>query len=329
MSEQVKMPLMEFRNNVGEVLGRHGFLIVIAACFAFFAFYTDSFLNPDNLLNIVSGSSILLLLALGMTLIVALGGIDLSIGIAFDFGAAFAIVAMKDYDLAWYLAVLIGLAGGMLVGLMNALLVVKFSISPFLATLGTFFIGSSVQRVFTNGGGPISYRQLPQGYRDLGVGTFFGVPSVIVIAVVVLVIYYIVLERSIFGKRIHAIGLQRRAALIAGIKVDKFVALGFVFAGATCAIGGIIGSATLRMFTPLAGYSYLMGAIAAVFIGASVHPRGRPNVFGTMIAVFFLGMIANGLNLMGLDFNLKDALSGIILVGALTLAVVQTRLAKH
>ena len=85
-------------------------------------------------------------------------------------------------------------------------------------------------------------------------------------------------------------------------------------------------SANLRMFTPLAGNAYLMDAIAATFIGASIHPHGRPNVLGTLVGVLFLGMIANGLNLMGLDFNVKAALSGIILVAALALAVAQKRL---
>lgn len=304
---------------------RYGFLIIIALFFAFFALYTGSFLNPSNLVNIVEGSSILLILALGMTLIVALGGIDLSVGIAFDMGAAFAIVAMKEYDIVWYVAVLIGLVGGGLVGLLNAFLVVKLSVSPFLATLGTFFIGSSVQRIFTNGGGPISHRRVDQEYRNLAVGDVFGIPTEIVIAAVVLIIYFVVLERSVFGKRIHAIGLQKKAALISGIKVNRYVALCFILAAATCAIGGIIGSANLRMFTPLAGFSYLLDAIAAVFIGASIHPHGRPNVPGTLIGVLFLGMVANGLNLMGLDFNTKDALSGLILVGALAIAVGQKK----
>lgn len=305
---------------------RFGFLIIIAAFFAFFALYTDSFLNPNNLLNIVEGSSILLILALGMTLVVALGGIDLSVGIAFDFGAAFAIVALKEYNVTWYAAVLIGISGGALIGLLNAFLVVKLAVSPFLATLGTFFIGSSVQRIFTNGGGPISFRRVPQEYRDLAIGNVYGIPSEVIIAAAVLIIYFVFLERSIFGKRIHAIGLQQSAALVAGIKVKKYIAIGFIIAAATCAIGGIIGSANLRMFTPLAGYSYLLDAIAAVFIGASIHPQGRPNVPGTLVGVLFLGMIANGLNLMGLDFNTKDALSGLILVGALALAVAQKRL---
>lgn len=305
---------------------RYGFLIIIAAFFAFFSLYTDSFLNSSNLMNIVEGSAILLILALGMTMIVTMGGIDLSVGIAMDFGAAFAIVAMKDYQLVWYLAVLCGIAGGGIIGLLNAFLVVKLKVSPFMATLGTFFIGSSVQRIFTNGGGPISFRRVAQEYRDLAVGDIAGIPTEVVIAMVVLAVYFVLLERSIFGKRMHAIGLQQSAALVAGIKVRQYLFFGFVFASATCAIGGIIGSANLRMFTPLAGYSYLLDAIAAVFIGASIHPQGRPNVPGTLVGVLFLGIVANGLNLMGLDFNTKDALSGIILVGALALAVTQKRL---
>jgi len=310
-----------FKSSTVDFLRQFGFLLIIAAVFAFFSIYATNFLTGVNLLNIVEGSSILLILALGMTYIVALGGIDLSIGIAFDFGAAFAIVALKNYDMVWYFSVLIGIFGGLLVGLLNAFLVVKLSVSPFMATLGTFFIGSSVQRIFTNGGGPISHRRAPQEFRDLAIGKIAGIPTEIVIASVVLFIYYLFLEKSIFGKRIHAIGMQREAALVAGINVNRYLFFGFVLAGATCAIGGVIGSANLRMFSPLAGYSYLLDAIAAVFIGASLNKYGRPSVSGTLVGVLFLGVIANGLNLMGLNFNTKDALAGIILVVILALAV--------
>lgn len=307
------------------VFARFGLLVIIVMFFAFFSFSSNVFLTFDNQLNIVEASAIVLILALGMTLVVAMGGIDLSIGIAFDFGAAFAVVALKDFGIAWYLACLIGIMGGALIGLLNAFLIVKLKISPFMATLGTFFVGSSVERVFTNGGGPISFRRMPQEYRDLAVGDVFGIPTEVVIAAVVLIVYFVLLERSIFGKRIHAIGLQTDAANVAGIPVRRYMFIAFILASATCAIGGLIGSANIRMFTPLAGFSYLLDAIAAVFIGAAIHPKGRPNVLGTLVGVLFLGMIGNGLNLMGLDFNLKAALSGLILVGTLTLAVAQQR----
>ncbi|GAB5510491.1 MAG: ABC transporter permease [Hyphomicrobiales bacterium] len=310
---------------IKSTFARFGLLIIIAVFFVFFSIWSPVFLTFNNQLNIIEGSAILLILALGMTLIVSMGGIDLSVGIALDFGAAFAVVALKEYDAAWYIACLVGIGAGASVGLLNAILVVGLRVSPFMATLGTFFIGSSVQRIFTNGGGPISHRRMPQEYRDLAVGDIGGIPTEVVIAIVVLILYFIFLERSILGKRIHAIGLQKEAANVAGIPVRRYMFIAFILAAATCAIGGLIGSANIRMFTPLAGYAYLLDAIAAVFIGAAIHPKGRPNVLGTLVGVLFLGMIGNGLNLMGLNFNLKDALSGIILVGALTLAVAQKK----
>lgn len=306
-------------------LARHGFLAIIAVCFVGFAVANPSFVGTANLVNILSGAVIPLVVGLGMTLVVALGAIDLSVGVALDFGSAFAIVLLKDYGAPWYLAVLAGIAGGALVGLANASLIVRLRIGPFLATLGTFFIGGSLQRIFTHGGGPISYRRLPPEYYDIAVGEVFGIPVRLLIAATLLIAYFLLLERSTFGKKIHAIGLQNRAARVAGLPVGRIVAIGFILAGATAAVGGLVASANLRMFTPLAGNAYLMDAIAAVFIGASMHRDRRPNVLGTLTGVLFLSMVANGLNLMGLDFNLKDALSGLILVAALALSITQHR----
>lgn len=304
---------------------RYGFVAVFAAFVVFFGVRTDAFLNPSNLVNILEGNAVLLIAALAMTLVVASGGIDLSIGIAIDFGGWFAIIGMRDLDLTWAAALLFGVVAGAMIGLLNATLVVRLRISPFLATLGTFFIGSSVQQIYTSGGGQVPFREMPDSYRSLSTGDVLGVPTEILIAAVVLLLYYVLLERSVHGKRIHAMGLQTSAASVAGIRVSRYLAFVFVFAAATVALSGIILTAGLRQFTPLSGFSYLLDSIAAVFIGASIHPQRRPNVPGTLVGVLFLGVVANGLNLMGLDFNLRDALEGIILVGALALAFTQRR----
>lgn len=174
-------------------------------------------------------------------------------------GAAFAVVALKEYDAGWLVSCLVGVLGGVSVGLLNAVLIVGLKISPFMATLGTFFIGSSVQRFFTDSGG-ISFRRMPQEYRDLAVGNVLGIQTEIVIAAVVLVIYFILLERSILGKRVYAIGLQETAANFAAIPVRRYTFVAFVLASATCAIVGLIGSANIRMFTPLSGL-ILVGAM--------------------------------------------------------------------
>lgn len=307
-------------------LSQYGFIGVFVGFILFFALKVDAFLNGSNLVNVLEGNAVLLIAALAMTLVVAAGGIDLSIGIAIDFGGWIAIIAMMNYDLPWTAALLVGVIAGAAVGLLNAFLVVCLGVSAFLATLGTLFIGGSIQRIYTNGGGDVSFREMPEAYRRLATGEVFGIPTEIVIAVLVLGVYFVLLERSTHGKRIHAIGLQPTAGSIAGIRVNRYLVFVFIFASATAAISGIILTAGIPRFTPLSGFAYLLDAIAAVFIGASMHPQQRPNVPGTLIGVLFLGVVGNGLNLMGLDANLRDALEGLILVGALVLAVTQRRL---
>ncbi len=299
---------------------RYGFLVILLAFLVFFSLQNPIFLTLGNWGNLLQGSAVLLIVALAMTLVVTAGGIDLSVGVALDFGAAFALVALKVYGLPWQAAVLAALAGGALVGLVNAVLIIHCRIKPFLATLGTWFIGSSIERIYTEGGGPIAYRRMAPQYHELAVGDLWGIPVPIVIVAVLWFAYYLLFERTIAGKRIHAMGVNAPAALIAGVNVRRTMFWLLIVTSVTCAIGGVVLSANLRQFTPLAGQAYLMDAIAAVFIGTAFHAQGRPNVSGTLIGVLFLGMIANGLNLMGLNFIVKDALSGVILVLALALS---------
>ncbi|MGR6771413.1 ABC transporter permease [Pectobacterium brasiliense] len=308
---------------------RYGFLVILLAFLVFFSLQNPIFLTLGNWGNLLQGSAVLLIVALAMTLVVTAGGIDLSVGVALDFGAAFALVALKVYGLPWQAAVLAALAGGALIGLLNAVLIIHCRIKPFLATLGTWFIGSSIERIYTEGGGPIAYRRMAPQYHDLAVGDLWGVPVPIVIVAVLWLAYYLLFERTIAGKRIHAMGLNAPAALIAGVNVRRTMFWLLIVTSVTCAIGGVVLSANLRQFTPLAGQAYLMDAIAAVFIGTAFHAQGRPNVAGTLIGVLFLGMIANGLNLMGLNFIVKDALSGVILVLALALSFLQGRLRQR
>nr|WP_240350696.1 ABC transporter permease [Pectobacterium brasiliense] len=308
---------------------RYGFLVILLAFLVFFSLQNPIFLTLGNWGNLLQGSAVLLIVALAMTLVVTAGGIDLSVGVALDFGAAFALVALKVYGLPWQAAVLAALAGGALIGLLNAVLIIHCRIKPFLATLGTWFIGSSIERIYTEGGGPIAYRRMAPQYHDLAVGDLWGIPVPIVIVAVLWLAYYLFFERTIAGKRIHAMGLNAPAALIAGVNVRRTMFWLLIVTSVTCAIGGVVLSANLRQFTPLAGQAYLMDAIAAVFIGTAFHAQGRPNVAGTLIGVLFLGMIANGLNLMGLNFIVKDALSGVILVLALALSFLQGRLRQR
>ena len=221
-------------------LSRAGFGVITLLAIALFGWANPVFLTFDNWANLLQGSAILLIVAMAMTLIVSAGAIDLSVGVALDFGAAFALVALKTWHLPWQAAVGCALLGGVIIGLLNAFLILVCQIRPFLATLGTWFIASSAERIYT--------------------------------------------------------------------------------------VGGVILSANLRQFTPLAGQAYLMDAIAAVFIGTAFNRLGRVSIAGTLGGVLFLAIIDNGLNLMGLNYLVKDALVGVILVVALALSFWQARL---
>ncbi|MFT4230507.1 MAG: ABC transporter permease [Microbacterium sp.] len=308
---------------------RYGFLTAFAALFIFFAVTAEAFLRPSNLLNVLDASAILVLVALGMTLVVTSGGIDLSAAVALDFGAWFSIIALSVFGLPWPIAVLAGILGGALIGALNALLIVGLGVTPFLATLGTFFIGRSLQQIGTSGGASISYRAAPEGFVALGSGSFLSVPVPVLIAAAITIGYAIALHRQATGVRIDAMGLQDRAAVVAGLRTRRDRTLVYIVAAATCALGGVLLCAGLRLYTPLAGFGYQLDAIAAVFIGASMHPRSRPNVPGTIVGVLFLGVLANGLDLLGIDFNLKAALQGVVLLVALALAYTVSQQARR
>lgn len=310
-------------------LTRFAFVGAFAVLFAIFAMASSNFLSPGNLSNVVEGSVVLLLVALAMTLVVASGGIDLSVAVALDFGAWFSLAAMLNFDAPWPIAILAGMAGGAVVGSLNAFLIVRLGVTPFLATLGTLFIGRSVQQIGTGGGGNVNFRAAPDEFRWFAQGEFFGIPADVIVGAVVLLIYFIILERSVYGVRVHAMGMQDAAARVAGLRTNRYRVAVYVAAGVTAALGGVLLSAGLRIFTPLAGFAYLLNAIAAVFIGASMHPRQRPNVPGTLVGVLFLGVLGNGLDIMGLDFNVKAALQGIVLVIALASAAVVSRLSSE
>lgn len=308
---------------------KYAFLLAFVAMVVFFSQRSDAFLGASNLMNIAKASVVVLLIALALTMVISSGGIDLSVGIALDFGARFVILAMAQWGLPWPLALLAGLFGGALVGGLNALLIVGLGVTPFLATLGTFFIGRSIQQIGTGGGANVNFRQAPEGFQSLAQGDTLGVPHILMIGLLVLVIFYVVMELSTHGRRIHALGIQNSAARVAGSNTRRHRAVVFIVSGTTAAIGGILLSSGLRIYTPPAGFDYLLDGIASVFIGASLHRDGRPNVPGTLIGVLFLTTLGTGLDILGIDFNLKAALKGVVLVLAITVAMlVSSRLPR-
>ncbi|WP_299997205.1 ABC transporter permease [uncultured Cedecea sp.] len=305
------------------------FALVTLAFILLFSWSNPVFLTLGNWSNLLQGSAILLIVALAMTLIVSAGAIDLSVGVAIDFGAMMALIALKTWHLPWEMAVMCALLGGMTIGLVNAFLIIVCRIKPFLATLGTWFIASSVERIYTDGGGAIAMRRMAPEYHNLAVGDVLGIPVPVIIVLVIWLAAWLLTERTLFGKQVRAVGQNSEASRIAGIADKRTLFWVLVIASTLCAVGGIILSANLRQFTPLAGQSYLMDSIAAVFIGTAFNRQGRASMSGTLGGVLFLAIVNNGLNLMGLNYLVKDALVGIILVVALAVSFWQARLRQQ
>jgi len=316
-------------SNLRAWLSRLCFALVTLAFILLFSWSNPVFLTLGNWSNLLQGSAILLIVALAMTLVVSAGAIDLSVGVAIDFGAMMALIALKTWHLPWETAVMFALMGGMAIGLVNAFLILVCRIKPFLATLGTWYIASSIQRIYTDGGGAIAMRRMASEYHNLAVGDVWGIPIPVIIVLVIWLAAWLLTERTLFGKQVRAVGQNSEASRIAGIADKRTLFWVLVIASTLCAVGGIILSANLRQFTPLAGQSYLMDSIAAVFIGTAFNRQGRVSMSGTLGGVLFLAIVNNGLNLMGLNYLVKDALVGIILVVALAVSFWQARLRQQ
>ena len=306
-------------------LRRSAVLIGFIALCIFFSLFAPSFATPGNALNIVSQGVILTFCAMAMTLVITAGGIDLSIGVSFDFAAMVAVTLLVA-KVPWPVALAAGLAVGTSVGVFNALMIVKLGISPFLATLGMLFIGQSVQKIVTTGGAPIYVAVMDPAYRFLGSGKLFGfLPFSVVLAAIVVVVMFVLIERMTHGRRWRALGAQPEAARIAGIAVDLYGSSAYIVAAFVSAMAGIVLSASLSSYVPISGGSYLMDAIGATFIGSAVDPEGRPNVRGTLLGVLFLGVLSNGLNLIGINFYWQAVARGVLILLALVLGALNRR----
>jgi ribose transport system permease protein len=283
--------------------------------FALFATLAPGFLTATNLVSVLINNFVLLaIVSIAMTVVVASGGIDLSVGAAIDF-ASFAFVSLVLAGQSVALAALAGLAAGALVGVFNAILIAGVGISPFLATLGTLFVGRSIQQLLTNGGNPVYLPPagVPEAFRFLGHGNLFGVSVSLIVAIVVIVVAWAILSGTRFGRVVVSSGIQASVVRYSGIRLSRHVAATYVLAAFVAAVAGLIITSTVTVYIPSSGNAFLLNAIGATFIGTTLDSRGRPNVPGTVLGVLLLSIVANGLLLSGLNFYWQQVGTGLLI----------------
>ena len=286
-----------------------------------FALQAPGFLSAGNLQSLVLNNFVLLaIVAIGMTYAVAAGGIDLSVGTALDF-ASFSFVVLLNGGHGWAVAATGALAAALLVGLVNAGLIAGLRISPFLATLGTLFIGTSAQQLLSDGGQPI---YISQGLKPELTGL---TPLLVVVGLALF--YGLALARGRLGRELLAQGTQPLLAYYSGLSVRRIVTTTVLAAALACGVAGILLSSTVSAYVPLSGNAFLLNAIGAVFIGTTLNRQGRANIPGTLLGVLFINVIANGLLLIGWNFYWQQVATGVLIFVVLAFSFISRRIAQN
>lgn len=276
-------------------------------------FVSDRFLSFDNLANIGRQVSINAIIATGMTLVIITGGIDLSVGavmtLAMTFGAG-AMLAGAPVPAAIALALLTGLGCGAL----NGVLIAYARLPAIIVTLATMEIPRGIALLYT-GGYPLT--GLPADFAGLGRGEVFGLHVPTMVMLVVVVLAFLFLTRSVPGRAFYALGGNEEAARLAGVPVKRYKLLAYSLSGFTAALAGVVLASRLMSGQPNAGIGFELDAIAAVVLGGAAINGGRGSIIGTLIGAVTLGVLNNGLNLMSVSPYLQKVLKGVIILLAI------------
>jgi ribose transport system permease protein len=283
--------------------------IILVLLFVFFSITVgDLFLNAQNLHNIVRQTSLDIPLALALTVVLIAGGIDISIGSVLSMAAA---ITMKMQPQGTYLAVFLALVFGMIIGAINGLLVTKGKIVPFIATLGTMTLVRGMMLTYTM---QASVSGKDEFFTFWGDGSIGWIPTPFIIVLVISIVLYIVLKYSQFGRNLYAIGGNPEAAFLAGIRVDRYKFFAFVISGFLSAVAGVLLASRLNSSTPHIGLDSANWAIAAAIMGGASMAGGRGNVLGSVFGVFSIGILVNGMNLIGVDTYYQIGIRALILL---------------
>lgn len=290
---------------VSGLVRQAGVLMALVLLVIVSAVLSDRFLTLPNLLNVLRQVSIVGILAVGMTFVVLTKGIDLSVGSLL--GVSVVIIAALLETQSAAVAIPLGLGAAMALGLVNGLGVALAGIPPFIMTLGMLSFARGLGFIFTRGT-PIPI--LDEGFYDLGNGYLLGIPNPTWIFVAVLLASGAVLALTPFGRSVYAIGSNEDAARLSGVPVRVYTVLVYVISGIVSGIAGLVYASQLSVGTPIAGQGYELDAIAAVVVGGTSLFGGRGSVGGTLIGTLIIGVLANILNLTGVDPFVQQLFKG-------------------
>lgn len=315
------------------LLKRHGGLIGMAAIIlTFWVLLPDTFMTAQNWLNISQQVSMLLVVAATMTVVMAMGDFDLSVG---AMASLSGIVAATLFTAGWPVpaALAAALTVGLIGGLINGLLISLVGILPFVATLATLTVFSGAAFMVSDGR-TIFGADIPEGFSQFARGGLplwtegervIRLPNLTLVALAVTSIAWVTLEQTTYGRRLYAIGGNRDAARLAGVRVTALRLSAYLFTGAGAAVAGLMYAARVASANPTQGDGLMLTAIAAVFLGMTLTENNQPRVLATLAGVVILGVLDNGLTQKNVDSYVREVLIGLIIIAAVGMSALGRR----
>ncbi|MCA9886203.1 MAG: ABC transporter permease [Anaerolineae bacterium] len=328
---------------IGKILVSMRAFIALFLLLGYFAIVNDSFLTQSNLVILTKQVAINAILGIGMTFVILTGGIDLSVGsivglagmvagALINEGLILEIFGIVIYFNVW-IVIAITLIVGMFIGLVNGVIITRFNVAPFIATLGILYVARGLALLSANGAtfpnlvGSVELGNT--GFPELGAGSLLGLPYSVWIMVVLTILAVFIARKTPFGRQVYAIGGNERAAQLSGVRVKRVTLLTYVISGFCSAMVGLIIASQLVAAHPATGETFELNAIAAVVLGGTSLAGGRGTVFGTIIGAFVIGVLRNGMVLEGLSSFLQIIITGVVIILAVVIDQLQVRLQQR
>ncbi len=297
--------------NIAAIYRKYGIIIILMLLFMVSAIINDNFLKPQNLINILKQISVVTIIACGETMLIVSGMIDLSAGLICTTSACFSagiLVATGNVPIA----ILVGVAIGVVAGWVNGFMITQYKLQPFIATLAMTYVAKGIVQIYTNGKAIGGVEKI----RFLGQGSIGIVPVPVIIMIICVIIVAIVMKYTKLGVAIYAIGGNEKAAIASGINVKRMKQFIFMLSGAFVGIAGVVLMARLMSGQPSVGDGYEFDAITAVIVGGTSFLGGIGTVYGSLIGSIIVGLINNILNLLHVSSQYQLIVKGVLIASA-------------
>lgn len=286
-------------------------LVVLFIMVVVVSILNPTFLTTGNILNVLRQAAPIFIIGVGQTIVILARGIDLSMDSIASLTSVVTATLMIDNMIPFYLAIPMGLALGALLGLFNGLIITKIKLPPFVATFGTWLLYKGLTVLWIDGRVISGFSK---GFTFMGTGRLFGIPMIIIIAILVYIFFRILLKQTTFGRKIYSIGANPEASRVSGIKIDRILIIAFIISALMATFGSQLYIARIDSAKSDFGEGFALDAIAAALIGGTSFDGGVGTIEGTLIGALIILLLRNAMNLLGISPYWQGLATGITII---------------